>query len=352
MGIKNTEILLSCFLPVHNAAPYLKNWWEKNGEELEAVGAKIVVVDNASTDSTLEIIEAWPASNLVLLRHSENLGLEASFKTAKAEINSKYRILLPADDWVAEGYLADALQILERETEVRVVYGISYMVDMSSGKIGARHRPPRPNGRQPESPFSPLAFTNFITDISIFRSDDLDTNPESPHWFAPGMQASILLKGDSYFTGRDQCFSGKRWDQESKSRAKTGQLFLDYEDVFSGFYKTAELPTPDILLFQLLHQNFYLGMSLWNLLRQWRIAGHPYLRTSLSDYIDTLTIKLITLLVDELLVDAASLQFKKSGRFGSLADIESAIGALNNESLQALGHHLQIRGCRHLVATP
>jgi glycosyltransferase involved in cell wall biosynthesis len=349
-GIEDTDVLLSCFLPVYNAAPFLKNWWEKNGNELESVGAKIVVVDNGSTDSTIEIIEAWRASDLVLLRHSENIGLEASFKTAKGEINSKYRILLPADDWVAEGYLADALQILERETEVRVVYGNSYMVDMSSGKIGARHRPPRPIGRLPESPFSPLAFTNFITDISIFRSDDLDTDPASSRWFAPGMQASILLKGDCYFTGRDQCFSGKRWDQESKSRAKTGQLFLDYEDVFSGFYKTAELPTPDILLFQLLHQNFYLGMSLWNLLGQWRIAGHPYLRTSLTDYVDTLTIKLITLLVDELLVDAASLQFKKSGRLGSLADIESAIEALNNESLQVLRDHLQIRGCPHLIA--
>jgi glycosyltransferase involved in cell wall biosynthesis len=91
--------LVTVFLPVFNAQEFLPHWWEKNGDELRSVDAKLLIVDNGSTDLTLSCVDAFGYPNLEIVRHNTNLGLEASFMSAKKSITSKYRMLLPADDW-------------------------------------------------------------------------------------------------------------------------------------------------------------------------------------------------------------------------------------------------------------
>lgn len=102
------ENLITCFLPVRNAEHHLEQWWKANGPELASVDAVLVVVDNGSTDRSIEMVHGFDYQRLKVISHGGDRGIEQSFKTAKAHISSKYRFFLPADDWLCPGYLASA----------------------------------------------------------------------------------------------------------------------------------------------------------------------------------------------------------------------------------------------------
>ena len=341
--------LVTCFLPVFNAERFLPNWWGKNGPELKSVSAHLVVVDNGSTDRTLSIIESFDGLSIKLIRQPRNLGLEESFRTAKSHINSKYRLLLPADDWLAPGYLKQALSILETDNDIGVVYGKSYTADLVSGVTSERSRPIRNSGKYLESPFSAFTFHNFVTDISLYRSKDLDCETHSAEWFLPGNQATILRRGSVYYTGEPQCFSGKRPDQVSKEWTKSGQYFDYFEKMYRGFQCSNTLATYESVILYLIHHHFYSGEALLRGLEACLKAGHPYVKVGLARHMQDVIVGLGLALVDDLLIDPVSLKFRSKGRYGSVEDLRTLISRLDSSAKGVVRSGLAIRGCERLL---
>jgi N-acetylglucosaminyl-diphospho-decaprenol L-rhamnosyltransferase len=92
-------------------------WIEQCLESLP--GLETVVVDNGSTDGTVEVLRThYPSLQLV---EQENRGLAAGWNRGIAETSSDYVLVLNADAWLASGALDRLLEVAERRTDAAIV---------------------------------------------------------------------------------------------------------------------------------------------------------------------------------------------------------------------------------------
>ncbi len=86
---------------------------------------RVLIIDNASTDDTLEVAQQLATENPVVqvVAHPRNLGAHASFNEAIDWAAQKYFLLLCADDLLAPAALARAILILEQHPEAVMSYG-------------------------------------------------------------------------------------------------------------------------------------------------------------------------------------------------------------------------------------
>lgn len=337
------ESLITCFLPIRNAEHHLEEWWRANGPELASVDASLVIVDNGSTDRSLEMVHGFDYKRIRVISHGENRGIEQSFKTAKSHISSKYRFFLPADDWLCPGYLALALETMEQNPDVHVVYGKSYMCNLETKEKSLRQAPYRRVGLNRESPFFPLFFNNSIPDISLYRSISLDVNPDSETWFLPGLQSSVLLSGTTYFTGADQCVSGKGQHQLSRDWTISGRYYSflmgNYNALASAYFHSFS----DQILWSHFLNFFHTGASLLRSTKMLTESGHPYARQVMELCKIEVYSMITLLLVDELLIDPVGAKFKEQGRFGTLKDLTDCLNLVARSQNENLTEELRRR---------
>jgi glycosyltransferase involved in cell wall biosynthesis len=340
---KHSDSLVSCFLPVFNAATLLPTWWEKNGDELKRVNAKLVIVNNGSTDDTLQEIAKFDYDNIDLVNHQQNLGLESSFLSAKAIIRSKYRMFLPADDWLSPGYLSSAIDIMESTPDVGVVYGQSYMVDLLTNVIAQRKSPYRTRGQHQEHPFFSIYFNNCIPDISLFRSTVVNTNPNESDWFLSGGVSSILLNHDTFFSNAAQCFSGKSPAQVSKDWARTGKYYSVICNTVNECRNFSSNNILNELFLNIFTIHFHTGKGFVEIIDDLN-GAHEYARVAFTLSEAKLFAWLTLFLIDDLLIDPINKTFQKKGKYGSVSDISFFIGKCDSSERVFLKEVLKKRG--------
>lgn len=88
-------------------------------------GLRILIIDNASTDDSVEVARQLAAENAAIevVARRRNLGPHASFNEAIDWAAQKYFLLLCADDQSAPGALSRAVAVLERHPNVALAYG-------------------------------------------------------------------------------------------------------------------------------------------------------------------------------------------------------------------------------------
>ena len=112
---------ISVIIPCFNQGLYLD-------EAVESVLAQtfqdleILVVDDGSTDvETVNILKdaVWPKTRVI---RTENQGLSAARNNGIREAQGDYILPLDADDKIGQGYLEDAVRILDKHPEIGIVY--------------------------------------------------------------------------------------------------------------------------------------------------------------------------------------------------------------------------------------
>lgn len=91
----------------------------------EVTGLRILIIDNASTDNSLEIANELAAadSRVRVIAHQSNLGFNRSINELIDWASSKYFLYVCADDLVPEGWLAQVLPVMERNPDVVLAHG-------------------------------------------------------------------------------------------------------------------------------------------------------------------------------------------------------------------------------------
>lgn len=96
---------------------------------------EIIVVDDASSDTTSEIIRdyrrglsARERDTLRYIRHKKNLGPTPTFNDGLRACSCDYIIFLPADDWFAPTILEEEAAILDENHQIAVVYAQAFDV--------------------------------------------------------------------------------------------------------------------------------------------------------------------------------------------------------------------------------
>ncbi|GAB2478073.1 glycosyltransferase family 2 protein [Hymenobacter qilianensis] len=111
-------------LSLPHVAVVILNW---NGRELlrtflpsvlaHSDGARVVVVDNASTDDSVELLGGF-FPGVEIIQHAENLGFCAGYNQALTQLDSTYYVLLNSDVAVTPGWLQPLVALLDRQPAV------------------------------------------------------------------------------------------------------------------------------------------------------------------------------------------------------------------------------------------
>lgn len=111
---------VSIIVPAYNAEKYISDMIESVLQQTYPY-FELIIVDDASTDRTAQIVQSFRDKRIKLIRHTSNKGPGAARNTAIEAANGKWMAVLDADDqWKANR--------LERMIDVLIKAGDSYFV--------------------------------------------------------------------------------------------------------------------------------------------------------------------------------------------------------------------------------
>lgn len=149
-------MFLSVIIPTFNRAHYLKQTIDsvlnQSYDDFE-----IVVVDNASTDGTLKLMQEYEAIQKVrYFRNPINMGMVFSWRRAVYELaNGDWFMILSDDDYLIQlDYLRIAANLISTVPELNLVYSDGYLLSEESG----------------EKTLLDLPFAGVVSGIDIFTS--------------------------------------------------------------------------------------------------------------------------------------------------------------------------------------
>jgi len=199
---------------------------------------EVWVVDDASPDDTAAVVQAFPDPRLHYVRNDGNLGPGANWNRCLELARGRYYKLLPHDDLLQPGSLAEHVDIFERDVDERIalVFGSRIVIDDQGRQVIRRGL--RGLGTGPLVAPSLVrrcvrAGTNLIGEPGnalIRRSVAERVGPydarypylvDLDYWFR------VLRHGNGYYTGR--CSSAFRISKGSWSVALSLQQFSDWK---------------------------------------------------------------------------------------------------------------------------
>lgn len=154
---------VSVVIPAYNAAPFI-------AETIASVKAvsyptwECIIVDDGSTDSTVSVAQsAIAADSRFSLITQSNSGPSVARNVAIANGEGTYILPLDADDLISPNYISKAVEVLEAEPQIKIVY-------CNAVKFGHK------NGfwHLPEFSFRELLKENMIFCTALFRRADFD----------------------------------------------------------------------------------------------------------------------------------------------------------------------------------
>ena len=138
------EPLVSVIMPAYNAEAYIaeavSSILDQSWRNLE-----LIIVDDASTDSTADIIRGLTDPRIRLLTNSCNLGISASTNRAVDASRGEYLALMDDDDISMPDRLKAQVTSLENNPEIMILGTGSYLIDPKGKFFGY-------TGALPESP--------------------------------------------------------------------------------------------------------------------------------------------------------------------------------------------------------
>lgn len=112
------EKLISIVIPAYNAAPYLDECLESCcRQDLDKGRYEIIIVNDGSTDNTLETAEKWASeyANIKIISQ-QNKGLSIARNAGTEAAEGKYIMFVDSDDHIAENCLGNIAQICTSQT--------------------------------------------------------------------------------------------------------------------------------------------------------------------------------------------------------------------------------------------
>ena len=90
---------------------------------------EIIIVDDASTDNSNDVISAFDDRRIRYLRHETNQGHAATVTDGLRTASGKYVARIDSDDRYRASFLTETVPILEREANVGLVYGDAAIIN-------------------------------------------------------------------------------------------------------------------------------------------------------------------------------------------------------------------------------
>jgi glycosyltransferase involved in cell wall biosynthesis len=106
----------------------------------KGVDLELIVVDDNSKDDTFEVASNYSDDRVRVYRNEANLGPQGNWNRALSLATGTYVKVMPQDDTLMPGALAEQVAVLERDVgeEIALVFGARDIIDDSGRKIAHR----------------------------------------------------------------------------------------------------------------------------------------------------------------------------------------------------------------------
>lgn len=170
--------LASVIVPSYNKAPYIRATLDSIADQTYG-DIEIVVVDDASSDESVEVVRAWAAAHptpLTLLEHEENLGVCRTLNDGLAFAKGEYISCLAADDRYLPHKIASHVQLLTDNPRASFAYGDTRIEDPEGRILQESFTYAYQQGRFRQGDiFLDLLTANFIAALTVtMRASALD----------------------------------------------------------------------------------------------------------------------------------------------------------------------------------
>ena len=119
-----SDSVVTVTIPSYNYVEYLRECVESAVNQ-EGVNVEVVIVDNASTDGSLDLARqlAEEYDCVRVVEHRDNRGLITSLDRCRDEVRGEYTVLLCADDCLTPDSLRRSVEFLDTHPGVGLSYG-------------------------------------------------------------------------------------------------------------------------------------------------------------------------------------------------------------------------------------
>lgn len=161
---------ISICIATYNGERYIREQVESILHQLDCE-AEIVIVDDASTDGTIRILENFSDSRICIIRHNQNLGVLRTFERALGEATGEVLFLCDQDDVWQPEKVEKVIRIFDADPSVTLVLTNGEMVDSSGHSLGkALHD----TGRIPLGLIANLIKNRYQGSVMAFRREVLE----------------------------------------------------------------------------------------------------------------------------------------------------------------------------------
>ena len=147
----------------------------------------VLVLDNASTDASLEVISAFHDERLRVVVHPENIGIQRNHNYGIREARGEYVVFLSADDMLLPTLIEDSLAFRRANPEIDIPY-FSISVADDAGNVGDYFEHPSFDGADHYRDRNELA--NLLTRDNCMYMPTCSFRPRSSARWANSMRVS------------------------------------------------------------------------------------------------------------------------------------------------------------------
>jgi glycosyltransferase involved in cell wall biosynthesis len=131
----NSRPTISVCLASYNGERYIEEQLRSILSQLSP-GDEVIVVDDASTDKTCEIVSSFRDPRIVLIRGHENQGVLRTFETALSRSTGEIVFLSDQDDVWLPDKVKTILAVFSRNSDLVLVASDALLIDENGGQIG------------------------------------------------------------------------------------------------------------------------------------------------------------------------------------------------------------------------
>lgn len=163
-GVTDKQMpLVSIIVPYYNAEKFIQETLDCI-QRIEYPSWECIIINDGSTENSKNIInKAIDGNSQFTILHQDNSGPSVARNTGICASNGTYILPLDADDLISKEYITKAVQILEDDATIKLVYSNAEYFGKKTG-----------SWLLPEYNFNDLLFENMIFCSALFRRSDYD----------------------------------------------------------------------------------------------------------------------------------------------------------------------------------
>jgi glycosyltransferase involved in cell wall biosynthesis len=151
---------ISFVVPVYNMAAFVADCLNSILRQEGDHDYEVIVIDDASTDASVDVIARFDDPRIRLIRHRHNLGAARTISEGLAAARGNYVARIDADDRYRRHFLDRTVAVLDRHPDVGLVYGRVALIDVAGRITDPGTAGPQPNGDAKQDRFIDLLKRN------------------------------------------------------------------------------------------------------------------------------------------------------------------------------------------------